>query len=152
KGPRSFTRTFTTLPVFRFVTRTTVPKGKVRWAAVKAVESKGCPLAARRPWLRPPYQEARPSPAKLRGSGTTGRGVEVGPMPGCVVAAGRAPGRAAEEDRATGKLRTWAVPSFPARAAEQTEPRAPRKKTASSAARPRLEKRTSCRRAIAAAS
>jgi hypothetical protein len=49
-GPRSLTRTTTTIPLARFVTRTIVPNGKVRWAAVKASASNISPLAVRRPW------------------------------------------------------------------------------------------------------
>jgi hypothetical protein len=33
-GPRSFILTLTCLPFRRFVTRTMLPKGRVRWAAV----------------------------------------------------------------------------------------------------------------------
>src|SRR5215472_1385841 len=52
-------RSFTVLPVFRQVTRTIVPKGRLRWAAVRAFASKASPLAVRRCSLGR-YQEAVP--------------------------------------------------------------------------------------------
>src|SRR5687768_8254880 len=48
-GPRSFTRTTTDRPFSRFVTRTVVPNGNVRWAAVSFPLSNLSPLAVGRP-------------------------------------------------------------------------------------------------------
>jgi hypothetical protein len=44
-GPRSLTRTSTVRPFLRFVTRSRVPNGKVRWAAVSWRMSYVSPLA-----------------------------------------------------------------------------------------------------------
>jgi hypothetical protein len=43
------------------ITRTLVPKGRLRWAAVSACMSKRWPLAVLRPWNLSPYQEAMPT-------------------------------------------------------------------------------------------
>jgi hypothetical protein len=59
-------RTSTLLPFSRLVTSTRVPKGRLRCAAVSRWVSKISPLAVRRPWNLPPYQEARPSSSKPR--------------------------------------------------------------------------------------
>ena len=48
-GPRSVTRTTTLLLFLTFVNFTLVPKGNERWAAVKLLLLKRCPLAVRRP-------------------------------------------------------------------------------------------------------
>lgn len=58
KGPRSLMRTTTERPVAVLVTRTRVPKRRVRWAAVRAFWSKRSPLAVSRPWKPGPYHEA----------------------------------------------------------------------------------------------
>jgi hypothetical protein len=47
-GPRSLIFTTTDRPFFRFVTRTWLPNGSVRCAAVNSLSSKGSPLAVRR--------------------------------------------------------------------------------------------------------
>jgi hypothetical protein len=47
KGPRSLIRTVTDWPFFRLVTRTLVPNGSVRCAAVNAFEPTRSPVAAR---------------------------------------------------------------------------------------------------------
>jgi hypothetical protein len=60
KGPRSFTRTSTERPLFRFVTRRRVPNGSVGWAAVSLSMSNVSPLAVGRPWWYAPYHEASP--------------------------------------------------------------------------------------------
>lgn len=44
-GPRSLIVTMTVLPLVRWVTFTGVPKGKLRWAAVRACWLKRLPLA-----------------------------------------------------------------------------------------------------------
>src|SRR5262245_5296796 len=63
-GPRSLMRTTTARWFLRFVTRTRVPKGNVRCAAVSARMSKPSPLAVGPPWWRGPYHVAIPrSPA-----------------------------------------------------------------------------------------
>jgi hypothetical protein len=49
-GPRSVIVTTTLLPLPRFVTRTRVPNGSVRCAAVSLCVSKRSPLAVARPW------------------------------------------------------------------------------------------------------
>ncbi|OBX20506.1 hypothetical protein A9995_01985 [Erythrobacter sp. QSSC1-22B] len=49
-GPRSLIRTVTALPLRGSVTRTSLPNGRVRCAAVSACMSKRSPLAVRRPW------------------------------------------------------------------------------------------------------
>jgi hypothetical protein len=59
-GPRSLIRTTTERPFRRLVTRTFVPKGRVRWAAVNCPGLKVSPLAVRRPEKPLPYQEAIP--------------------------------------------------------------------------------------------
>jgi hypothetical protein len=46
--------------VFNCRTRTRVPMGRVRWAAVMACMSYISPLEARLPWKSGPYQEASP--------------------------------------------------------------------------------------------
>ena len=48
-GPRSLIRTTTVRPLVLLVTRTRVPKGSERWAAVKSWVLKRSPLAVRRP-------------------------------------------------------------------------------------------------------
>jgi hypothetical protein len=50
-GPRSFTLTMTDLPLPTFVTRTFVPKGSVRCAAVKAFDLTLSPFAVFGPLL-----------------------------------------------------------------------------------------------------
>ena len=61
-GPRSVTRTLTLLPVRMLVTLTTLPKGRVRWAAVMALWSK-CPPSEVRFWeCSAPYQRWAGSP------------------------------------------------------------------------------------------
>jgi hypothetical protein len=50
-GPRSFTLTMTDLPLPTFVTRTFVPKGRVRCAAVKASDLTLSPFAVLGPLL-----------------------------------------------------------------------------------------------------
>ena len=53
-GPRSLTRTTTLRPLRTLVTRSRVPKGNRRWAAVKASGLNRAPLAVRRPRKRSP--------------------------------------------------------------------------------------------------
>jgi hypothetical protein len=53
-GPRSLTRTTTDLPLARFVTRATLPRGRVLYAAESSSMSKISPLAVRLPWRRTP--------------------------------------------------------------------------------------------------
>jgi hypothetical protein len=70
KGPRSFIRTTTRAPFPRFVTRRRLPKGRERWAAVKAKRSKISPEAVLRPWKGRPYQDAVPSAGRaVEGAG-----------------------------------------------------------------------------------
>ena len=52
KGPRSATRATAMRPFSRLVTSTTVPKGRVRCAAMASLGSKRSPLAMRRPLKR----------------------------------------------------------------------------------------------------
>src|SRR6267142_1501763 len=59
-GPRSFTRTSTVRPFLRFVTRSRVPNGRVRCAAVSWRMSYVSPLAVFCPWCCSPYQDACP--------------------------------------------------------------------------------------------
>src|SRR6267143_385708 len=59
-GPRSFTRTSTVRPFLRFVTRSRVPNGRVRCAAVSWRMSYISPLAVFCPWCCSPYQDACP--------------------------------------------------------------------------------------------
>lgn len=59
-GPRSLMRTSTDRPLSRLVTRTQVPNGSVRWAAVIWPMSYTSPLAVRRPWYGWPYHDASP--------------------------------------------------------------------------------------------
>ena len=59
-GPRSLIRTTIDWPVFRLVTRTHEPKGRVLWAAVIAYWLYRSPFAVSRPWNFGPYHEARP--------------------------------------------------------------------------------------------
>ncbi len=47
-------------PLSRLVTRTLVPSGRVRCAAVSAFMSNATPLAVVRPWCHSPYHDARP--------------------------------------------------------------------------------------------
>ena len=61
KGPRSLIVTTTLRPFLTWVTRTRVPKGRLRWAAVRAFMLKRAPLAVLRPWKPGPYQEATPT-------------------------------------------------------------------------------------------
>jgi hypothetical protein len=58
-GPRSLTRTDTLRPVLGLRTRRQVPKGKVRWAAVRPFGLKTSPDAVRLPASSWPYQVAR---------------------------------------------------------------------------------------------
>ena len=51
KGPRSLMRTVMMRPLFVLMTRTIVPNGNVRWAAVKALEFDCSPLAVCPPLL-----------------------------------------------------------------------------------------------------
>src|SRR5207247_2175574 len=60
-GPRSLTRTTTERPLARFVTRTWVPMGNERDAAVSACGSNRSPLAVRLPWHSAPYHDAIPA-------------------------------------------------------------------------------------------
>src|SRR3954470_709657 len=53
-------RTTTELLGCSFVTRTSVPNGRVLWAAVSAWVLNFSPLAVRLPWKPGPYQEAAP--------------------------------------------------------------------------------------------
>ena len=57
-GPRSLMRTTTLRPLLRLVTRTRVPKGRVRWAAVRAEGLNGSPLAVGLPAKPGPYHDA----------------------------------------------------------------------------------------------
>ncbi len=50
KGPRSLIRTITAVRLSTFVTRTVVPKGSVRCAAVRSNMLYLSPLAVSRPW------------------------------------------------------------------------------------------------------
>ncbi len=60
-GPRSLMRTQTSRPLPTLTTRSRVPSGKVRCAAVRACRSNRSPLAVRRPCQRlPPYHVAHP--------------------------------------------------------------------------------------------
>ena len=59
-GPRSLIRTVTERPVRSLTTRTLVPNGKVRCAAVMAFALKVSPLAVLRPWKPGPYHDAAP--------------------------------------------------------------------------------------------
>ena len=59
-GPRSFTRTTALRPFSRWVTRTYVGSGRLRWAAVIANMSYGSRLLVRRLWNLRPYQDAIP--------------------------------------------------------------------------------------------
>src|SRR6266545_1760488 len=68
-GPRSFTRTSTERPFWRFVTSTFVPSGSAGCAAVSRYMSYGSPLAVRRPWWRSPYHEASPVSTVPGGAG-----------------------------------------------------------------------------------
>src|SRR6266404_5400755 len=54
-GPRSLILTTTARPLLRSVTRTRVPNGSVRCAAVRACTLKYSPLAVLCPAWRPPY-------------------------------------------------------------------------------------------------
>lgn len=65
--PRSLILTMTDLPVLTAVTLTRVPKGRVRWQAVRRVSLKVSPLAVFLPFHMEPYQEAMPVPARRRG-------------------------------------------------------------------------------------
>ena len=58
KGPRSFTRTTTVLPVFGLPTSRQVPKGKDLWAAVNPSGSNHSPDAVRLPRSSLPYHVA----------------------------------------------------------------------------------------------
>src|SRR5262249_21384031 len=103
KGPRSLIRTITILPVFRQVTRTTVPKGRLRCAAVKMAGSKASPLAVRFCSFGR-YQEAGPVWEKtgfsaLAVTGTRGKGGRAAVVGG--VAVGGRPGAQAPAQRAS---------------------------------------------------
>lgn len=60
QGPRSRIRTITDRPFRKFVTRTRVPSGRVRCAAIISCSLNGSPHAIRWPWLLLPYQLAVP--------------------------------------------------------------------------------------------
>ena len=60
-GPRSTTQTSTWRPFSRLVTRNTVPKGSVLWAATMRFWSYKIPEAVLRPWNPGPYQLAIPT-------------------------------------------------------------------------------------------
>src|SRR5215204_4572026 len=62
-GPRSLIRTTTDRPLCLLTTRTRVPNGRVRCAAVNALALNISPLAVRRPWKPGPYQDAIPESA-----------------------------------------------------------------------------------------
>src|SRR5437870_6583648 len=68
-GPRSLMRTSTERPLSKLVTRTRVPSGSVRCAAVSAFMSYASPLAVGLPWCWRPYQEAIPVCWKSSGAG-----------------------------------------------------------------------------------
>ena len=53
-GPRSLMRTLTCLPSLALVTSTTLPKGRVRWAAVSLRKSNTSPLDVLLPWCSLP--------------------------------------------------------------------------------------------------
>src|SRR6266446_3463268 len=76
-GPRSLMRTTTERPFARFVTRTRVPSGNERCAAVKPFASNRSPLAVRLPSKLSPYHDANVTwpPAGRDGGGVT-RGAE----------------------------------------------------------------------------
>lgn len=74
-GCRSVIVTVTALPVSCIVTFTRLPSGRLGWAAVMRFWSNASPLLVRRPWCRPPYQDATP----------------VSSQAGCPAAAARAP-------------------------------------------------------------
>ncbi len=59
-GPRSFTTTRTDCPVSIRFTRITVPKGRVRWAAVRLRGAKRSPEAVALPRNPGPYHDASP--------------------------------------------------------------------------------------------
>src|SRR5919199_4579479 len=82
-------RTTTERPVRLFTTRTRVPNGRVRCAAVSAFVLKVSPLAVRRPWKPGPYQEARPERVFPEGSALR----EVGPTKHAVKARAAATAR-----------------------------------------------------------
>src|SRR5690242_1238320 len=58
-------RTLTERFEVRLVTRTTVPNGRLRWAAVIAFISNASPFAVVLPWWLLPYQDAMPSWVKV---------------------------------------------------------------------------------------
>jgi hypothetical protein len=70
KGPRSVIVTTTDFPVLLCVTRTLVPNGNVRWAAVKAWSVILFPLAVLMPCLVE-YTDAMPLWAALEGDGNS---------------------------------------------------------------------------------
>ena len=59
-GPRSLTRTKIDFRLLRLVTRTQLPRGRLRWAQVRAFMLKRSPDAVLRPLKSFPYQEALP--------------------------------------------------------------------------------------------
>ena len=59
-GPRSLTRTKIAFMLLRLVTRTQLPRGRLRWAQVRAFMLKRSPDAVLRPLKSFPYQEALP--------------------------------------------------------------------------------------------
>src|SRR5258708_7744269 len=59
-GPRSLTRTKIDLRFFRLVTRSHVPRGRLRCAQVRAFMSYDSPFAVCLPWKYRPYQDAVP--------------------------------------------------------------------------------------------
>jgi len=76
---RSLIRTLTCRPFFLLITRTQVPKGRLKWAAVNLFRSKRSPLAVIFPWYPSPrpYQLASPSsrlPTSIRPGGGNTRG------------------------------------------------------------------------------
>ncbi len=73
-GPRSLTFRRVDLRFVRFVTRTIVPSGSFRWAAVNLCKSKGSPLAVGLPCRSIPYQLAKPTSPLGSARNTSGNG------------------------------------------------------------------------------
>src|SRR5262245_6450932 len=82
-GPRSLTYTWMLRPFVLLVTTTQLPRGRVRWAAVKSYWSNRSPLEVRLPWNPGPYQDAIPSWTLLgaTGAGAATRGRRTGAQP-----------------------------------------------------------------------
>src|SRR6185437_3486622 len=82
-GPRSLIFSTTARWLSRLVTRTRVPSGRSRWAAVRPYMSNGWPLVVSLPWNRGPYQLAMPTwygvGASVGGGAATGPGTKLGP-------------------------------------------------------------------------